>query len=337
MPLIPATKPDGKNHPLVELLTANEAGPPSMNGEECRELLRATAANLVRRAAKLSTAELMLDTDGHIGRCVRGIFTKLEPCNDPGSLTLELYAKRLFHFFGCGHDVYVIAFVYVDRLFRRHPDLIMSLGDVKRWLLASVVLAVKWHEDVCNQYPDEHYATTGGVTLAEFRSLEARLLGWLGWELHVTSTEFDTHFFLAVALSTKAGPLSAASSCTTSPGCSPADSEDEHTGIQADDLDDDEGLRGKPPWSAQSSQDVQWRDALLGEGDCLIGKPLWSTQSYLTCVNEMEDSEEDDGHDDEGFTGWAPWSDHSFIFHTSTINGGSQSPRHCAQTTRRRG
>lgn len=308
---MPGRKLDRKGiHSFVDCLRPQEKTPLNMRGDaaeaaEGRKLLRRMAANLVRRAAKPSLAELMVDADGHIGMSVRGVFAKLEPCNDPGSLASDKYVKRIFDFFGCGHDVYVIALVYIDRLFKRHPDLTITLGDVNKWLLASLILAIKWHEEVCNQYPDQHYANVGGVTFAEFCLLEARLLGLLGWELHVTSVEFCAHCFLAMALSPQVGLFSAASSCTTSMGCSPADSEDENVGHRDDDLDEEDCLRGKPLWSAQSymtrTKEIECSDD-SDEDDCLTGKPLWSAQSYITCAKEREENEEEkeEGPEDEG-------------------------------------
>ena len=79
---------------------------------------------------------------------------------------------------------------YLDRLFQKHPDFALSYGDVNRWLLASITLALKRHEEVCDQYPEEHYAIVGGVTLEELLSLESRLLSLLGWELHVNPLDF---------------------------------------------------------------------------------------------------------------------------------------------------
>merc|ERR1719493_264724 len=104
---------------------------------------------------------------------------------------------------------------------------------------------MKWHEEVCDQYPDKHYAMVGGVTMDEFCLLESRFLVLLGWELHVNHLDFFKHCFLTAALRTKATQFSNASSCSTSRGSSPADSEDEET----EDEDEDDALE---VWSDDS-------------------------------------------------------------------------------------
>merc|ERR1719166_557757 len=191
------------------------------------------AANLAYRASRTLPPELVVDGSGNLGVFVGGVFRKLELCDDPGLITPENYETRIFDFFGCGRDVYIIALTYLDRLFQKHPGFVLSHGDVNRWLLASITLAMKWREEVCDQYPDEHYAMAGGVTLAEFCALESRLLVLLGWELHVNPLDFFKHCFLTAALRTKAffrtkaTQFSNASSCSTSHGSSLTDSEDE--------------------------------------------------------------------------------------------------------------
>merc|ERR1719219_3307818 len=202
---------------------------------------------------------------------------------------------RIFDFFGCGHDVYIIALTYLDRLFQKHPDFALCHGDVNRWLLTSVTLAMKWREEVCDQYPDEHYAAIGGVTLDEFCSLESRFLGLLGWELHVNPLDFFKHCFLTAALRTKTTQFSNASSCSTSPGSSPADSDNE-----AEQEDEDNAAE---LWSEDTDDD-----------ECLPGRPFWGTHSFKTCANVVPYGEEA-GEEDEGLPGLVPWSERSFKVH----------------------
>jgi len=264
---------------------------------ECRELIRRMVANLAHRAGKTMPPELVDDGSGHMGVSVGGTFRQFERCNDPGSIPPEDYETRIFDFFGCGRDVYVIALTYLDRLFQKHPDFALSHCDVNRWLLTSVTLAIKWHEEVCDQHTDEHYAIAGGVTLEEFCSLESRLLSLLGWELHVNPIDFYKHCFLAAALKSKATQFSNASSCSTSPGSSPADSEIEEM--------EDEHVDGAlEAWSDDSD-----------DGEFLPGRPLWGFHSFKTCSDSLQYSEEVEEAEDEGLPGWVPWSEQSFEDH----------------------
>jgi len=274
---------------------------PEMNGTdsevvECRELIRRMAAYLDHRASRIKPPELVIDGNGHVGVSVEGIFRMFEPCDEPGSISPEEYETRIFDFFGRGRDVHIIALTYLDRLFQKHPDFVLSHGDVNRWLLASIILAMKWREEVCDQYPDEHYASVGGVTLDEFCSLESRLVGLLGWELHVNSLDFCKHCFLTAALRTKATQFSNASSCSTSPGSSPADS--------ADEAEEEDGDDAAEVWSDDSD-----------DGECLPGRPLWGTHSFKACANDVQYVEEAGDEEDEGLPGWVSWSDQSFEDH----------------------
>jgi hypothetical protein len=265
---------------------------------ECRELIRRMAANLAHRAGTTTPPELEVDGSGHIGVSSGGVFRKFEPCDDPGSVAPEDYETRIFDLFGCGRDVYIVALTYLDRLFQKHPDFALRHGDVNRWLLASVILAMKWREEVCDQYPDEHYAMAGGVSLEEFCSLESRLLVLLGWELHVNPLDFCKHSFLTAALRTKATQSSNASSCSTSHGSTPNDSEDEVT------ENEDEG-DAVEVWSDDSY-----------DSECLPGRPLWGSHSFKACANNVQHGEEagneEEEEEEEGLSGWVPWNEQSY-------------------------
>jgi len=111
-----------------------------------------------------------------------------------------------------------------------------------------------------------------------------------GSELHVNNLDFFKHCFLTVALRTKATQFSNASSCSTSPGSSPVDSEDEDDAAEA--------------WSDDSDDD-----------ECLPGRPLWGTYSFNTYANDVQNREEAAEEEDEGLPGWVPWSEQSFEDH----------------------
>jgi len=245
--------------------------------------------------------------------------------------------RESWTFCGCGREVYIIALTYLDRLFQKHPDFAFSHGDVNRWLLTSVTLAIKWREEVCDQYPDELYAIIGGVTLDELCLLQSRLLVLLSWELHVNPIHFFKHCFLTAVLRTKATQFGNASSCLTSPGSSPADSEDEGreeededdaVGVLSDDADEDECFPGRPLWGTHSfktcANGVQYgeeadvlSDDLVDEDECLPGRPLWGTRSFKTLANGVQYCEEaevwsDDLVDDECLPGRPLWGTNSF-------------------------
>jgi hypothetical protein len=63
--------------------------------------------------------------------------------------------------------------------------------NIHRLLLVSVVVAVKFHEDVF--YANTYYAKVGGIKTSEMNALESELLRLLQWELFVIPQEFDMY------------------------------------------------------------------------------------------------------------------------------------------------
>jgi len=256
---------------------------------DCRESLRQTAANLAQRAARTRPLEPELDTEGQISVTIEGVRVDLVDCGDPAGLPQEGYAARMFNFFDCPCEIYILAMVYIDRMLEKNPTFVVDAGAVNRLLLTSVVLALKWHEEVCEQYPYSHYARVGGVTMEELRQLEAHFVDLLGWELHVDPCDYLSHGFVAVACKTRALLSSTASSCSTrqgSPALHSADGED--AGTWSDDSDD-ECLPGRPLWGILSFRKEEEED------ECLTGRPLWTVQSYR--LQEEEDKEMEEVED----------------------------------------
>jgi len=244
-----------------------------------RAVLRTMSAKLAARATLAIPSASEVDE----ASTIRGVFTRPDDeLSETGAAGVvpTAYVSRLLKFFGCSREVYTVAYVYVDRLLRKHPNFVIQACSVNEMLLASVVLALKWHEEVCDQYPDAHYALFGGVQLKKLQQLEARFLELLGWELHVNSSEFCMHSSIVVAMQEQ------------------KEEEDACKGhLDAD--DDDECFSGRPLWGLQSYWTPSACDAPQGRvmhcdaeedacsiysmpdgEDCLPGKPLWGDQSY---------------------------------------------------------
>lgn len=81
-----------------------------------------------------------------------------------------------------------MALVYIDRILHEHDHVDLSAFNVHRLLLASVVVATKFHDDVF--FTNSFYAEVGGVSMAELNILEARLLDLLGWRAGVSVAEY---------------------------------------------------------------------------------------------------------------------------------------------------
>mmetsp|Transcript_38332 Transcript_38332/g.109986 ORF Transcript_38332/g.109986 Transcript_38332/m.109986 type:complete len:285 (+) Transcript_38332:55-909(+) len=65
----------------------------------------------------------------------------------PG-MTITQYIKRLRAYFGCSLECYVVALVYMDRLIKRNPIIVVSALSCHRLMITSLVLAAKFQDDV---------------------------------------------------------------------------------------------------------------------------------------------------------------------------------------------
>jgi len=160
------------------------------SSRDCRDVLQRTVSDLVRRTSKDVVPDVKVNGRGRVGATVNGAFKEMRACNDIARMAPEAYATRLFNFFGASHEVYILALVYIDRLFTKNPGIVVRSKDVNRLLFSSVMLALKFHQEECHLYPDTHYGAAGAVAMAEMRHLEAHLVNLLGWELFVDEAEY---------------------------------------------------------------------------------------------------------------------------------------------------
>lgn len=119
---------------------------------------------------------------------------KGESCFDYGGvppLSLEAYAARLHQYLGCSGTCYVLALIYLDRIVLRCPDLVVSEFTCHRLLLASIVVAAKFHDD--SFYSNRYYSNVGGVQLQEMNRLEMRFLELLEWHIRVDPEEYGVY------------------------------------------------------------------------------------------------------------------------------------------------
>jgi len=99
------------------------------------------------------------------------------------------YLIRFAEFFRYSPACYVVAAAYIDRVLRSQPDFVLDAHTVHRLLLASLVVAVKFSDDV--PLKNSWYAQAGGVTNRELNVLEVTLLKLLDWRVHVSAEEYD--------------------------------------------------------------------------------------------------------------------------------------------------
>ncbi|CAE7463715.1 CYCU4-1, partial [Symbiodinium pilosum] len=87
-------------------------------------------------------------------------------------------------YFQCSRECFVLCLVYIDRIVKLHPDFTICSLNIHRLLVTSVMLSVKFFDDV--YYSNAYYAKVGGVKTREVNILEGQFLQLIEWKLHVT-------------------------------------------------------------------------------------------------------------------------------------------------------
>jgi hypothetical protein len=105
---------------------------------------------------------------------------------------IDKYLMRLAATFRCSEAAFVAALIVVDRLLGYDGGrLPLTMRNVHRVFLGSLVVSVKFHEDLV--YSNSHYAKAGGVHLREVNRLERVLLSALDFDLRVEPEEYKRY------------------------------------------------------------------------------------------------------------------------------------------------
>lgn len=109
----------------------------------------------------------------------------------PPQLSVKDYLARIATHFHCSNACLVLGLIYIDRIVKLQPDFTISLWSVHRVVLASMMAAAKFHDDV--YYSNNHYARVGGVRVEELNKLEAYFLELIKWKLMVSPEEYELY------------------------------------------------------------------------------------------------------------------------------------------------
>eukprot|EP00397_Hematodinium_sp_SG-2012_P003438 GEMP01003446.1.p1 GENE.GEMP01003446.1~~GEMP01003446.1.p1 ORF type:complete len:238 (+),score=17.83 GEMP01003446.1:248-961(+) len=101
------------------------------------------------------------------------------------------YLIRLHKYFDCSQSCHVLALIYLDHFARACDDFALTVRNVHRLYLASLVLAAKFWEDMF--YDNTYYAKCGGVRLVELNRLELAFLSVVKFKLWVSLDEFKSY------------------------------------------------------------------------------------------------------------------------------------------------
>lgn len=114
-------------------------------------------------------------------------------------LSIHEYLSRVSKYFQCSHECFVLCLVYIDRIVKLHPEFSICSLNIHRLLVTSVMLAVKFFDDV--YYSNAYYAKVGGIRTKEVNALETQFLRLIDWRMHVSPEEYDqyrNHVYQAV-------------------------------------------------------------------------------------------------------------------------------------------
>eukprot|EP00445_Apocalathium_hangoei_P006527 CAMPEP_0203864294 /NCGR_PEP_ID=MMETSP0359-20131031/14676_1 /ASSEMBLY_ACC=CAM_ASM_000338 /TAXON_ID=268821 /ORGANISM="Scrippsiella Hangoei, Strain SHTV-5" /LENGTH=243 /DNA_ID=CAMNT_0050782003 /DNA_START=60 /DNA_END=791 /DNA_ORIENTATION=+ len=116
--------------------------------------------------------------------------TKFHGVRAPG-ISIGEYVMRIRKFFHCSVECFVLALVYIDRMTKKHPDIVVGHLTCHRIVLCSMMLSAKFQDDVF--YKNTFYGKVGGLALAEVNALEKHMLQMMDYRLHVMPEEFELY------------------------------------------------------------------------------------------------------------------------------------------------
>ncbi|XP_008459728.2 cyclin-U2-1 [Cucumis melo] len=113
-------------------------------------------------------------------------------CRDEApDMSIQRYLERIFRYTKAAPSVYVVAYVYIDRFCQQNPSFRITLRNVHRLLITTVMVASKYVEDM--NYRNSYYARVGGLTTKEMNQLEMDFLFLMKFKCHVNLSVFESY------------------------------------------------------------------------------------------------------------------------------------------------
>ncbi|GJP34899.1 hypothetical protein CLOM_g19380 [Closterium sp. NIES-68] len=123
-------------------------------------------------------------------QCANQKLTVFHGLQAPG-IGLDKYLDRIFKYANCSYSCFVVAYIYVDRMIERQPDMLLTNLNIHRLLVTSVMVATKFFDDA--YFNNAYYAKVGGVTTGEMNRLELEFLFRIDFRLNITSDDFASY------------------------------------------------------------------------------------------------------------------------------------------------
>lgn len=150
-----------------------------------------TMATVVARPADVgfvaSLARVLMKLVGESNGTV-GIVTLFHAVNEP-NISIGEYITRIARYAGCSTECFVLCLVYIDRIVRQHKNFVISVLNIHRLVITSVMIAAKFYDDL--YYSNSFYAKIGGVKTTEINLLEAHFLSLIDFDLYVSGIDYE--------------------------------------------------------------------------------------------------------------------------------------------------
>ncbi|CAI6001338.1 unnamed protein product [Closterium sp. NIES-64] len=151
-------------------------------------------ANLCERPRILDVLATILErimaANEASSQCANQKLTVFHGLQAPG-IGLDKYLDRIFKYANCSYSCFVVAYIYVDRMIERQPDMLLTNLNIHRLLVTSVMVATKFFDDA--YFNNAYYAKVGGVTTGEMNRLELEFLFRIDFRLNITSDDFASY------------------------------------------------------------------------------------------------------------------------------------------------
>ena len=103
-------------------------------------------------------------------------------------LSIEKFLLRILKYTEAENNTLIVAYLYINKLIKKE-NFVLSLNNVYRLLLGTVVMAKKVLEDLC--YNNSYYCEIGGISVQELNNIEFSLFIRLNFDVNPKREEVD--------------------------------------------------------------------------------------------------------------------------------------------------
>jgi len=122
---------------------------------------------------------------------IKYITTSFSGCTTP-TISLFEYINRIDKYAIVYLETYIIATIYLQRLFMMHGNSLMNNKTMHRYLIIAIIIASKYNQDE-NLSSNLYYARVGGISLYEVNKLELSFLRQLNFELYISDVSYEMY------------------------------------------------------------------------------------------------------------------------------------------------